>query len=148
MHPLFRTGQLVANADFLTTVPRSAMIQAIVRHVTEARQIHRGEPIFSQHQHGPHRFHLLTMEDRTKTLIRLDDGTHRLGCISCDRQEFDGITAEELEQAKADGWRDIESFQSLEDSMRTYDNPNDAPPSFDVTAWYTCLGECPDCQNE
>ena len=35
MTTLFPTGQLVASSDFLSLIPRSAMIQAIVRHVTD-----------------------------------------------------------------------------------------------------------------
>jgi hypothetical protein len=27
-----------------------------------------------------------------------------------------------------------------------YDNPAEAPAGYDVTAWYTHLGICPDCQ--
>jgi hypothetical protein len=37
MTTLFPAGQLVASSDFLTLISRSAMIQAIVRHVTDPR---------------------------------------------------------------------------------------------------------------
>ena len=73
------------------------------------------------------------MEDRTKTLLRLDDAPIRLACAACDRDDMDGITPEQLEQAKAQGWTDIEEVQSYDDSMQTYDNPDDAPPGSDVT---------------
>jgi hypothetical protein len=148
MTTLFRTGQLVACSYFLSLIPRSAMIQAIVRHVTDPRPIHDGEPVRSEHQHHGIGFHLLTMDDRTKTLIRLDDAAIRLACAACDRDDMDGITPERLEQAKAEGWTGIEELQSYEDSIQTHDNPADAAPGFDVTAWYTHLGTCPDCQED
>jgi hypothetical protein len=72
----------------------------------------------------------------------------RLGCLNCDRSDFDGITPEQLEQCEAEGWADIGFEQSYEDSIRTYDNPDDAPPGYDVTAWETHLGHCPDCQKD
>ena len=103
MTTLFRAGQLVACSSFLSLIPRSAMIQAIVRHVTDPRPIRDGEPIRSEHQHDGIGFHLLTMEDRSKTLIRLDDAPIRLACAACDRDDMDGITPEQLEQAKAEG---------------------------------------------
>jgi len=108
MTTLFRTGQLVARSDFLSLISRSAMIQAIVRHVTDQRPIRNGEPIRSEHQHNSIGFHLLTTEDRTKTLLRLDDAAIRLACAACDRDDMDGITPEQLEQAKAQGWTGIE----------------------------------------
>jgi hypothetical protein len=74
--------------------------------------------------------------------------TIRLACLDCDRQDKDKITAEQLEQCKAEGWTDIAKTQSYEQSCRTYDNPADAPEGYDVTAWYTHLGVCPDCQEE
>jgi hypothetical protein len=148
MTTLFRAGQLVACSGFLSLIPRSAMIQAIVLHVTHPRPICDGDPIRSEHQHDGIGFHLLTMEDRTRTLMRVDDARIRLACASCDRDEMDGITPEQLEQAKAEGWMDIEEVQSYDDSMQTYDNPDDAPPGFDVTAWHTHLGTCPDCQED
>jgi hypothetical protein len=139
MTTLFPTGQLVARSDFLSLISRSAMIQAIVRHVTDPRPIRDGEPIRSEHQHDGIRFHLLTMEDRTKTLLRLDDTTIRLACGACDRDDMEGITPERLEQAKAQGWTGIEEVQSHDDSMQTCENPDDAPTGSDITAsdWKT-----------
>ncbi len=83
------------------------------------------------------------------TPFRVDDAPIiRLACAACDRDDMDGITPERLEQAKAEGWTGIEEVQSYDDSMLTCDNPDDAPPGFDVTAWYTHLGTCPDCQED
>jgi hypothetical protein len=135
MTTLFPTGQLVARSDFLSLIPRSAMIQAIVRHVTNARPVRNGAPIRSEHRHGRIGFHILTIEDRTKTLLRLDEASIRLACASCDRDDTDGITPEQLEQARAQGWTGIEEVQSYDDSMQTCDNPDDAPAGSDITAW-------------
>jgi hypothetical protein len=125
MTTLFPTGQLVAHSDFLSLISRSAMIQAIVRHVTDPRPVHDGEPIRSEHQHDGIGFHLLTMEDRTKTLLRLDEASIRLACAGCDRDDMDGITPEQLEQAKAQGCTDIEEVQIYDVSIQTCDNPDD-----------------------
>jgi hypothetical protein len=130
MTTLFRTGQLVASSDFLSMIPRSAMIQAIVRHATDPRPIRDGEPIRSEHKHDGIRFHLLTMEDRTKTLLRVDEASIRLACAACDRDNMDGITPEQLEQAKAQGWTGIEEVQSCDESMQSYDKPVYAGPVF------------------
>jgi hypothetical protein len=148
MTTLFPTGQLVAHSDFLSLISRSAMIQAIIRHVTDPRQIRDGEPIRSEHKLDGIGFHLLTTEDRTKTLLRLDEASIRLACAGCDRDDMDGITPEQLGRAKAQGWTGIEEMQSHDDSMQTYDNPDYAPTGFDITAWYTHLGTCPDCQDD
>jgi hypothetical protein len=144
MTTLFAAGQLVASADFLSLISRSAMIQSIVRHVTDSRPIRDGEPIRSEHRHDGIGFHLLTMEDRTKTLLRLDDAAIRLACAACDRDEMDGITPEQLEQAKAQGWTGIEEVQSYDDSMQTYDNLDDASAGFAVTTAGTRNAERPD----
>jgi len=69
----------------------------------------------------------------------------RLACEYCDRADKDGVTPEQLEQCKAEGWIDVSVEQSYEDSIRTYDDADDAPPDFDVFAWYTHLGVCPTC---
>jgi hypothetical protein len=61
---------------------------------------------------------------------------------------MDGITPEQLEPTKAKGWAGIEGVQSYEESMQTGDNPDDAVPQFDVTARYSHLGTCPDCQKD
>lgn len=72
----------------------------------------------------------------------------RLACNNCDRTDRDGITDAELAQCLAEGWTDIISVQTYEQSVATYDNPADAPADHDATAWYTHLGLCPDCRAE
>jgi len=71
--------------------------------------------------------------------------TIRLACVSCDRQDFDGITAAELQQAIEAGWEDVAKVQSFAESCTTYENPADAPPGFSAFEWWTHLGTCPDC---
>jgi hypothetical protein len=68
---LFRLGAIVATPDFLTTVPRPAMVQAIKRHATEYRPIRDGQPILSDHAYGSTGFCLLTDAERLHTSIRL-----------------------------------------------------------------------------
>ena len=87
MTTLFPAGQLVASSDFLSLISRSAMIQAIVRHVTDPRPIRDGEPISSEHRHDGIGFHFLTMKDRTKTLLQLGEASIRLDCAP----GFDGM---------------------------------------------------------
>ena len=72
----------------------------------------------------------------------------RLGCQHCDRSDKDGITAEQLEQAIAEGWTDIEPVQTEEEAEKTYEDPSEQPPGFCVLEWETHLGTCPDCQDE
>jgi hypothetical protein len=69
---LFRLGAIVATPDFLTAIPRHAMVQAIQRHATQAGPIRDGQPILSDHTHGGKGFFLLTAADRRWTAIRLD----------------------------------------------------------------------------
>ena len=66
-------------------------------------------------------------------------GKIRLGCVCCQREDFDGITS------LPGDWQDIDEVQSLEDSLREI-APDD--PDGDVTFWETHLGVCPDCQRE
>ena len=47
----FRLGAIVASPDFLTAIPRAAMVQAIERHATEARPLRDGHPILSDYRH-------------------------------------------------------------------------------------------------
>jgi hypothetical protein len=68
---LFRLGTIVATPDFLTAVPRPAMVQAIKRHATEARPIRDGQPILSDHTYGDLGFFLLTDAARHHTSIVL-----------------------------------------------------------------------------
>ena len=76
----------------------------------------------------------LTMENRTITLLRLDNTTIHLACGSCDRDDINGITPGQLEQAEAQGWTDIEKVQSYDDSTQTFDNPDNAPAGGDSDA--------------
>lgn len=71
---------------------------------------------------------------------------NRLSCIWCDRTDFDGIDADQLEQCKRDGWMEIRREQTHEESIKTYDNSSDAPDSHSVLGRFTYLGICPDCK--
>ena len=44
-------------------------------------------------------------------------GKIRLACMNCDRNDFDGITEEQLAEAIAKGWQDVTEEQSYEDSV-------------------------------
>jgi len=68
---LFRLGAIVATPDFLASVPRPAMVQAIKRHATEHRPIREGRPILSAHAYGNTGFCLRTDAERLQTSIRL-----------------------------------------------------------------------------
>jgi hypothetical protein len=68
---LFRLGAITASSEFLTTVPRPAMVQAIKKHATEPRPIRDGQPIMSNHLHGNTDFYMLTDAERRRTAIRL-----------------------------------------------------------------------------
>jgi hypothetical protein len=70
---LFRLGAIIASPDFLTTVPRPAMVQAIKKHATDIRPICDGQPILSFYSHGDTGFHMLTDAKRRFTSIRLDE---------------------------------------------------------------------------
>jgi hypothetical protein len=78
----------------------------------------------------------------------MNSRTVRLACDSCDRDDKDMITPEQLEQCKAEAWTDIDEVRSFEEASRTYDSPADATEGHDATAWYTHLGICPECQEE
>ncbi len=78
------------------------------------------------------------MESATHTPIcTKQNGRIRLACLTCDREDFDGV------DVLPDDWEDIDEFQSYEASIApvAIDDPDG-----DVTAWYTHLGVCPDCQ--
>ncbi len=70
---LFRLGPIIASPDFLTTVPRPAMVQAIKNHATEAQPVRDGHPILSHYWHGETGFHMVTDAERRFTIIRLND---------------------------------------------------------------------------
>jgi hypothetical protein len=63
----------------------------------------------------------------------------RLGCHSCDREDFDGIS--ELPP----DWLDISVVQTLEESRQEVDWSDRSRSPLE---WYTHLGICPDCQAE
>ena len=69
---LFRLGPIIATADFLSTVPRPAMVEAIKKHATEPRLIHDGQPILTHCLHGDTGFYLVTDADRRFTTIQLN----------------------------------------------------------------------------
>jgi hypothetical protein len=69
---LFRLGPIIASPDFLTTVPRPAMVRAIKKHATEPRLVPEGQPILSHYLHGDTGFHMVTDAARRFTTIRLN----------------------------------------------------------------------------
>jgi hypothetical protein len=73
--------------------------------------------------------------------------TVRLTCRLWGRDDKDFITPEQLELCSRDGWRDIDEFQSFEEACQTYESPADQPPDFDILAWYTHTGICPECRD-
>jgi hypothetical protein len=69
----------------------------------------------------------------------------RLACISCERDDCDGITEDELAWKVANGWAGVSREQTWKESATAYKNPEDAPPGYSVFDWWTHLGYCPDC---
>jgi hypothetical protein len=67
----------------------------------------------------------------------------RLACMQCDRQDFDGITAKELNEAIRRGWQDVQRVQSYQQAGSTKEKPG-----YSVFDWWTHLGYCPDCVQE
>jgi hypothetical protein len=70
MRSAFRTGQLRVCPQLLETIPRPALIQAIVVHAT-TQPDYDGQPIRTNHQHQGRRFYLETGTNRESTEIRL-----------------------------------------------------------------------------
>jgi hypothetical protein len=70
---LFRLGAIVASSEFLTAVPRAAMVQAIKRHATKARSVRHGQPILGAYRREDTGFSLLTAADRSWTAVRLPE---------------------------------------------------------------------------
>ena len=66
-------------------------------------------------------------------------GRIRLGCGSCDRDDFDGIS-----RIPSD-WVDVTVVQSLKASLQEVDSADRSRSPFE---WYMHLGTCPDCQAE
>ncbi len=65
-------------------------------------------------------------------------GTIRLGCMYCDRNDYDGV------DAFPNDWDEIEEVRSLEQATREVAVDDQTRSVFD---WQTHLGDCPDCQN-
>ena len=61
----------------------------------------------------------------------------RLGCLYCDRTDYDGVN--ELPA----GWEDIHEIQSVEEAYRPV---TEEEPQRSVLDWETHLGVCPECQ--
>lgn len=61
-------------------------------------------------------------------------GKIRLGCMFCDRNDFDGVDAIPA------AWFSVDEIQSYEASIKA------AGANEDHCAWYTHLGVCPECQ--
>jgi hypothetical protein len=64
-------------------------------------------------------------------------GNIRLGCVYCDRSDYDGV-----DQIPSD-WEDIQEIQSYEEACRSVE-PDDVKRS--VFDWQTHLGVCPECR--
>ncbi len=71
----------------------------------------------------------------------------RLGCMYCDRQDFDGISEQALKDAIAAGWEYVDQVQSPAEAAQTHPL-GDEPPGFSVFDWWTHLGICPDCRKD
>ena len=63
--------------------------------------------------------------------------TIRLGCIYCDRSDFDGV------DALPEDWEDIDEVRSLEEAMREVPFEDKTRSVLD---WQTHLGTCPECK--
>ena len=65
------------------------------------------------------------------------NGKIRLGCIHCDRNDFDGV-----DKLPKD-WDDVSRVRSLEEALREVDEDDTTRSVFD---WETHLGTCPECK--
>lgn len=64
-------------------------------------------------------------------------GNIRLGCGSCDREDYDFVTG------FPNDWTDITQVRSYEESSREVAFDDETRSALD---WQTHLGTCPDCQ--
>jgi hypothetical protein len=71
----------------------------------------------------------------------------RLACMYCDRQDFDGISEQSLQDAIAGGWEYVDQVQSQAEAAQTHPIGKE-PPGFSVFDWWTHLGICPDCRKD
>jgi len=67
------------------------------------------------------------------------NGRIRLGCSSCDRNDFDFVTK------LPNDWTDITNVRSYEESIREVAVDDKGSSPFD---WQTHLGTCPECYAE
>ncbi len=72
----------------------------------------------------------------------------RLACQSCDRDDKDFITPDQLAQCKAEGWADINEVGSFEEAIRRDEQRVDQSDGCVVLACFTQLGICPECQED
>lgn len=72
------------------------------------------------------------------------NGKIRLACIVCDREDYDGISEKELQQAIVDGWTGVERAQTYEEAVRSVPLEESSDTS-SVLDWFTHLGWCPEC---
>ena len=64
-------------------------------------------------------------------------GLIRLGCMHCDRDDFDGV------DTLPDDWEDIEEVRSYDEATREVAADDQTRSVFD---WQTHLGVCLECQ--
>ena len=61
----------------------------------------------------------------------------RLACVSCDRDDHDGVWR------LPKGWTEIQKWQTLSESMKEVTEGDSSRSVFD---WHTHTGYCPECQ--
>lgn len=76
--------------------------------------------------------------DQVASVPEQNRGRIRLGCYSCDRNDFDGV-----DELPGD-WEDIVPVQSWEEAISPVESDSDDGRS--ALDWQTHLGTCPDCE--
>lgn len=66
----------------------------------------------------------------------------RLACSCCDRDDMDGITAQQLQKAIKAGWIRVSQEQTYHQAIM------ESPPAQSPLDWWTHLGTCPDCAED
>ena len=61
----------------------------------------------------------------------------RLACVSCDRDDYDGVWR------LPKNWTGIQKWQTLSESMKEIAESDSSRSAFD---WHTHMGYCPECQ--